>query len=297
MNYFPFPEYIPVGERKRRNEKAVARLIKQGKNVLPVTIQGTTIAKTFWGKSWCKNIESYQDYAYRLGRGRSYVRHGSVLDLQITPGLVTALVAGSSPRPYAIKISIAPLPADRWATLRQTCTGRIDSLLSLVQGRLPDEILRAFCHLETGLFPSPREIILRCDCPDSAGLCKHLAAVMYAIGARLDQSPELFFLLRGLDQNELLSTAAIDTLTAAPAELDTADLADTFGIDFDSPDIPSPAKKATAKPKPKKVAAKKTTSKPAAAKPKKPTAKTAAKTKIKSQDSNKKSSVQRTRRV
>ena len=245
MQYYSFyPEYVSVAERKKRNKTAVEKLAKKGYALNPVVLDGSKIAKTFWGKSWCKNIESYEDYEYRMGRGRSYVRHGAVLDLQITQGQITALVQGSYSAPYNIRIEITPLPRDKWDALRSRCTGQISSLLSLIQGKLPDEILKAFCEHDTGLFPAPYEIELECDCPDSAGLCKHLAAVMYGIGARLDSSPELFFTLRGIDQNELLSTGAVDTLTAAAPELDTAALSDTFGIELDTLDAfnaPAPA--------------------------------------------------------
>ena len=279
MSYYDYPEYVSVDERKRRNQAAAKRLEKKGHKLHPIILEGNAIAKTFWGKSWCKNIESYQDYAYRLDRGRSYVRQGAVLDLQITQGLITALVQGSERDPYAIRIDIAPLDLEKWDTLRKRCTGRIDSLLALVQGKLPDEILKAFCNHKDGLFPAPAEIKLKCDCPDSAGLCKHLAAVMYGIGARLDQSPELFFLLRGIDQSELLADGAIDSLTGAAPEIDTASLADTFGVDFDSLDEievmpvpkPTPVAKPSAKPTPAAKPA------PAATKPAAPVVTPAAK--------------------
>jgi uncharacterized Zn finger protein len=54
-----------------------------------------TVARTFWGEAWCENLERYSDFANRLPRGRTYVRNGSVVDLRIAPGAVTALVSGS----------------------------------------------------------------------------------------------------------------------------------------------------------------------------------------------------------
>ena len=235
MSYLDWHPYVPVAEKRRQAERELAKLRKRGQSVAPVTIEGRTIAKTFWGKSWCTNLERYSDYATRVPRGRTYVRNGSVLDLQITKGEVAAMVAGSSL--YKIKITIAPVNAGRWKAICRDCTGAIDSLVELLQGRLAKGIMDRVCREGDGLFPSPDEIKLSCSCPDWADMCKHVAAALYGIGARLDEKPELLFVLRGVDENELLSDAGQDLLLirAAPGAatlLGDNDVATLFGLEM-----------------------------------------------------------------
>lgn len=231
----------------------------------PVVIQGQKIATTFWGQSWCKNLESYSDYSNRLPRGRSYARNGSVLDLKIGKGMVNATISGS--RIYEATIKIDPLSKKRWDALKAECCGHIPSLLDLLKGKLSGTLLELITQKESGMFPSPREIHMDCSCPDWASLCKHLAAVLYGVGARLDRSPELFFLLRGVDHAELIGEASMDSFsTNLPQHEDLLvadDLGEVFGIDFSEPDeilkLPI-SKKKRATPK-KKTAAKKRSTK------------------------------------
>ena len=239
-DYFrSFPEYVPVAERRARAQRAAKNLAANGRAMRPVVLEGRTIARSFWGKAWCDNVENYRDFAYRLERGRSYVRSGAVIDLVIEPGLVKALVQGSMRRPYEQTIRIDPLAKARWEALKRKALGKVSSLLDLAAGRVPEELLRAFCAPRDGLFPARGEISFSCSCPDSARLCKHLAAVFYGVGARLDEDPTLFFTLRGIDPGELLSTAgAVDALTASAGdapEIDAAALGDVFGVSFDEP--------------------------------------------------------------
>lgn len=232
-----YPPYVPAAQKQYRNEKMAAKLSKDGRALQPVIITGRKIAMSFWGKAWCDNVESYQDYSNRLPRGRSYVRNGAVVDLQISTGKVTALVSGSSSQPYEITIDISPLAPERWEALKKKCLGKISSLLALVQGKLPQEILAEFCNRDTGLFPSPKEIKMSCSCPDWAALCKHLAAVLYGIGARLDEDPKLFFTLRGIKENDLIGKEVIGTLTeGVSSEIATDNLANVFDMELDSLD-------------------------------------------------------------
>jgi len=243
--YGGFPPYVPVAARRARALAAAARLVKgNGKKGTPerqlfpvAPIQGNKIARSFWGQAWCTNLESYSDYANRLPRGRSYVRHGCVADLQIDRGRVTALVSGTDL--YKIEISIKPLPVARWEAVTTKCAGQIDSLVALLRGNLPDPIMEVVTNRDHGLFPSPREIELDCSCPDWADMCKHIAAVLYGVGARLDEKPELLFALRGVDHLDLLEgAAATATGGAAPPTgakvLDPSDLSSLFGIEIDT---------------------------------------------------------------
>jgi uncharacterized Zn finger protein len=232
-NYRP---YVSAAEKRRRAEAALKKVAKGGQRLEPIAIDGRTIARSFWGKSWCGNLESYSDYSNRLPRGRSYVRNGSVLDLQISAGTVSALVSGSDL--YKIKISISPVKAAAWKALKQECSGRVGSLIDLLQGKLSAPVMEIITRRESGLFPKPAEIQLACSCPDYADMCKHVAAVLYGIGARLDRTPELLFVLRGADHLELITEAAesISASVATPAAdtlaLDV--LSDVFGIEIDS---------------------------------------------------------------
>lgn len=232
-----YREWRPYQSVAERRAKAAAHARKMGKSgvaMAPVTIAGRTIASTFWGQAWCRHLESFSDFSNRLPRGRSYVRNGSVLDLQIAPGSIKAQVMGSSL--YQGTIGIAPLNPKKWKAIKAECAGKIDSLVGLLQGRLSDAVMRVITDREKGLFPLPSEIKLECSCPDWASLCKHLAAVLYGVGARLDTQPELLFKLRGVDHLELISAAAEATvltpgLTGADS-LDDSQLSSVFGIDI-----------------------------------------------------------------
>ena len=231
-----FAPYVTVAELEAKADRTAARIAKKEKRELHgVKLAGRTIAKTFWGKAWCDNIESYRDYAYRLERGRKYVRSGSVIDLEISKGHVRALVCGSGREPYEVSVDIVPMAQAKWDGLVKRMSGKISSLMALAAGTLPKEMLEDFCNAETGLFPKPKEIKFACDCPDGAVCCKHVAAVLYAIGARLDDTPELFFTLRGVDAQSIVSSEkVVDTLTADTAsELASDDLGDVFGISLD----------------------------------------------------------------
>ncbi len=197
--------YVSVAERRRKAAREMLKLQQKGRPVSPVVIEGRAIAKTFWGKAWCDNLERYSDFANRLPRGRTYVRNGSVMDLQITPGAVKALVSGSEI--YQVAVKVTPVSKARWVSLCKDCAGAIDSLVELLQGRFSKGVMERICRERTGLFPSPAEIKLSCSCPDWASMCKHVAAVLYGIGARLDRQPELLFKLHQVDEKELLAKA------------------------------------------------------------------------------------------
>jgi uncharacterized Zn finger protein len=205
--------YVPVDERRRKAAREVETLRHKGHSVAPVTIEGRQIATTFWGKAWCDNLESYRDFENRLPRGRTYVRNGSVLDLQIARGNVTALVSGSEL--YRVAIAITEIPKASWKAIRADCSTGIDSLVELLQGRFSRGIMERLCRQNAGLFPKPAEIRLSCTCPDYASMCKHTAAALYGIGARLDHAPELLFQLRGVDAGELIAQVDVSLPIAA----------------------------------------------------------------------------------
>jgi uncharacterized Zn finger protein len=235
MSYFEWRDYVSVAEKRRSAEREIAKLRKRGRSIAPVVIEGRTIAKSFWGGSWCVNLERYSDYESRLPRGRSYVRNGFVVDLQIAKGKVSALVSGSEL--YEVGITIAPVAPKRWQAICRDCAGSIDSLVELLQGRLAKGVMDRVCREGDGLFPAPNEIKLACSCPDWADMCKHVAAVLYGVGARLDEKPQLLFVLRGVDENELLAGAGQDlaiskSTPAATKVLADNDVAALFGLEM-----------------------------------------------------------------
>jgi len=241
--------YVPVAARRRKAEREIEKLRKKGAVLSPVNIEGRQIARTFWGKAWCDNLESYRDYENRLPRGRTYVRNGSVVDLQIAPREITAIVSGS--KIYKVKVSIGGVGPARWKTLCADCSGGIDSLVELLQGRFSKGVMERLCRQDTGLFPRSSEIRFTCSCSDHALMCKHIAAVLYGVGARLDERPELLFRLRAVDETELLSdlgSALPDTRT----KRDTAqtlvhnDLAALFGLDMEESKAIAPSHSADA---------------------------------------------------
>ncbi len=234
-----FPTYVPVAARRARAARKVASLRKQGKKVQPVEITGNLIARSFWGKRWCKHLESFSDYRNRLPRGRSYARHGAVCDLAIRAGRVDALVVGT--RLYHVAIRIQKLKPAVWKSIKARCTGQIGSVIELLQGRLSDQVMAVVTDRNRGLFPTPSQIEFDCDCPDWAGMCKHVASVLYGVGNRLDDSPELLFLLRKVDESELIDAdLALPAGAAGADSLAEGDLSGIFGIDLDTDEARDP---------------------------------------------------------
>jgi len=243
MGYYDygFKPYVPVGKRKEIARKKMEQLKKKNPNLAPVIIEGNKIAESWWGISWNKNLERYSDYANRIGRGRSYVRQGAILDLQITKGKITALVQGSRPSPYEIDISIKPLSKDNWDAIRTKCEGKMESLASLLEGEFPKALGEIFTEKGRGLFPEPKEIKFKCSCPDWASMCKHIAATLFGVGARLDVDPLLFFILRNSDVNDLVSQAVMEkskkmikkSETKSKRVIEDADVSEMFGINVE----------------------------------------------------------------
>jgi uncharacterized Zn finger protein len=230
----------------------LAKLAKRGESPAPVKVEGRKIASSFWGKSWCENLERYSDFANRLPRGRTYVRNGSVVDLKINEGEVFARVAGSEL--YRIKIEVAPVKPARWKAICRDCAGTVGSLIELLQGRIAKSVMERVCSKGDGLFPAPGEIKLSCSCPDWADMCKHVAAALYGVGARLDEKPELLFVLRNVDQKELLAGAGRDLAftQAKPSAkvIDDGDVAALFGLEMaEAPAAETPVSVASARPK------------------------------------------------
>ncbi|GIK53088.1 MAG: hypothetical protein BroJett014_20610 [Planctomycetota bacterium] len=233
--YYGWKPYVPAAQRHANGQRRIEQLRKKGHPVAPVVIKGRVIAQSFWGKAWCDNLERYSDFANRLPRGRTYARNGSVIDLQITKGQVTALVSGSEI--YKVNVKVKRLPARDWVSVCDDCASEINSLVELLRGKLSHAAMERVCRPKTGLFPEPAQIEFKCSCPDFAYMCKHVAAVLYGIGARLDSQPELLFRLRDVDQQELVTGAGRNLALPAPIPgakrvLADGDLSQLFGLDL-----------------------------------------------------------------
>ncbi len=249
MAYYGWRPYVPVAQRRANAAREVQKLRKRGLTIEPVEIEGRKIARTFWGEAWCRHLEHFSDYANRLPRGRTYVRNGSVCHLAISKGKIEAIVSGSEL--YTVDINITPLSLAKWKKVRKQCVGQIGSLLELLQGRFSTNVMEIVTDRTHGLFPLLKEITFSCSCPDWADMCKHVAASLYGIGARLDDRPESLFVLRNVDHEELIS-AELDVQTATAGRgkrrrLVAPDLSDVFGVEVEEGPKPPSKKSATVK--------------------------------------------------
>ena len=230
--------YVSAAEKKELGRKAAAKLAKkEGRDPCPVQAAGRELAKTFWGKKWCENLERYSSIANRLPRGATYVRNGSVADLVIESGRVRAIVGGSEA--YTVTIRIGTLSSKTWKSIQRDCASGIETLLELLQGRFSTQVMIRLTQERGGLFPEKGEISMGCTCPDSAGVCKHIAAVFYGVAVRLDQQPELLFRLRNVGHLELIgragTAAALDEAlgVSSQGEFAAGDLGNIFGIELE----------------------------------------------------------------
>ena len=235
-----WPAYVSVGQRRDRVARQVELLRRVGLQVQPVAPGEYDDRRSVWRAAWCTHLESFSDYANRLPRGRSYVRHGAVVHLEIAPNMIRALVDGS--RTYFVDIAITPLAAATWRNVRRTCSGRIGSMLELLEGRISGEVMDVVADRRDGLFPQPSEIKLHCTCPDWAVMCKHVAAVLYGVGVRLDREPELLFTLRDVDPSELITGGVEVSAAGDEARSDVLpeeDLGAIFGVEFEGLTAPT----------------------------------------------------------
>lgn len=278
MAYWGYPRYVSVGEKRAKAERKLKQLRKKNPAIHPIVIAGSAIAKTWWGKSWNLNLERYADYSNRIGRGRSYVRHGAVLDLLITPGQVKSLVQGSRAKPYSVIIKIKGIGKNIWKNMKAACAGKLDTLPALLAGQFPKALGEIFTARGEGLFPSPKEIEFDCSCPDWAYMCKHVAATLYGIGARLDEDPGLFFKLRKVKVDDVIQQTVKDQSDkllkkaekASARTIAESDLSGMFGIDMEENidfDSPKTAKKVSDAGKTLPKAAKRTKTKASKRKP------------------------------
>ena len=227
--------YVSVAQKKAQAKNLARRLQEERPDLRLVCPQGRTIAASFWGKAWCRHLKTYADHVNRIGRGRSYVLNSAVCHLEVSSGRLEALVAGSHGHPYKVTVTVQPVGQSQWRAITEACAGRVGSMLDLLSGRFPKEIMARVSDPETGLFPKLGELKFACSCPDWAQMCKHVAAVLYALGHRLDEEPELLFTLRGVDPGELANLQALGQVASAgaPADISAEALSAMLGIELD----------------------------------------------------------------
>ena len=227
----PFGDsYVRVKKRRETAESIAARLTAEGEELQPVKAHGKAIASSFWGRVWCRAIEDWQDYESRLPAGRSLLKNGGVIDLKLSENRAQAQVVAD--RLYQVQIRFEGVEEEQLNALRNACAGKLTSLIDLIRGDLSDDVMELICDPAFGLFPRYSELKPSCDCLDDAVLCRHAAAALYAIAPRLDDQPELFFTLRGIDPESFFALDAV----AGPEEagdLSAEDLSATFGIEID----------------------------------------------------------------
>jgi uncharacterized Zn finger protein len=278
MPYWRYPRYVSVAEKKAKAARKLKQLRKKNPAIQPIVLEGKAIAKTWWGKSWNLNLERYADYSNRIGRGRSYVRHGAVLDLQISAGQVQSMVQGSRTKPYKVTIKIKGIKKTIWKNMKAACAGKLESLPELLDGKFPKALGEVFTAQGRGLFPSPQEIDFVCSCPDWAYMCKHVAATLYGIGTRLDDDAGLFFKLRKVKIDDLIQQTLKDQSykllekaeKMSPGKIAESDLSGMFGIDMEDDldlDFPKTSEKAAGPGKKFRTAAKQSKAKTAKRKP------------------------------
>ena len=221
-------EFSPRLKAADLEKLAATRLAEyqaEGEELQPVVNKTRKLARNFWGSAWMKQLALCESGGMCLAPGRTLLRHACVLHVDIQPGSISALV--SAEEVFEVELKLKSLDEERLDRLAATCSGHIDSLLSLMQGKVDEAVLQQLCNPENGLLPTPEDWHMHCTCPDWAEPCPHAAAAIYAAGCLIDEKPELLFTLRGIQPEALLSAPA-------PAnEIDADKLSAMFGIDLD----------------------------------------------------------------
>lgn len=217
---------LKAADLERLAQQHREQLAAAGVELHPVVSRSRKLATSFWGSAWMRRLSVCEAGGLCLAPGRTLLRHGCVLDVRVTPGRAEALV--SADELYEVELRLSPPEEEQVEHLATLCAGKIDTLLSLLEGRVDEALLQQLCDPENGLLPDARDWHISCSCPDWAEPCPHAAAVMYALGVLLDSQPELLFTLRSIDPAVLIRRPQ-----QATACFDAASLSATFGIDLD----------------------------------------------------------------
>lgn len=222
------PPRLKAAELKALAKQRAEELCAAGEQLQPVVCSTRKLASHFWGAAWMRHLALCEAGGLCLAPGRTLLRHGCVLDLRIAPGAIHALV--SAEQLYEVHLTLRAPDDERREELAQLCSGRIGSLMALLEGQANDELLQLLCEPESGLLPAPHEWHMSCTCPDWTEPCPHAAAAIYAAGVLIDSDPSLLFTLRSVDPASLISLPS----PADTADLPTSRLEDIFGLTIDS---------------------------------------------------------------
>jgi hypothetical protein len=163
------------------------------------------IAQTWWSGRFIAVLESII-VGGRLERGRNYARRGQVISMDVTAGLVSALVQGSRVQPYRVRIGLDAFGRPEWAAAERALAASAWYSAKLLAGEMPEDIEDVFAGLGLALFPaSAAELSMYCSCPDWEVPCKHIAAVFYLLAEAFDDDPFSILAWRGRDREDLLA--------------------------------------------------------------------------------------------
>lgn len=161
---------------------------------------------TWWGRAWVDALEQRARLdPNRLPRGRDYARSGSVGELVLAPGEVSAPVQGRKSAPYQVRIRVRRFADDEWDRVLEAISAQLGHAAAMLDGELPPEVAADIAAVGLDLLPGPGEVGPRCNCPDDADPCKHSAAVCYLVADALDADPFTVLLLRGKTRGEVLA--------------------------------------------------------------------------------------------
>jgi hypothetical protein len=190
------------------------------------------IGQTWWSGRFIAVLEAII-VGGRLDRGRNYARRGQVISMEVTAGLVSALVQGSRVQPYRVRIGLGAFAAAEWAAAERALSASAWYTAKLLAGEMPEDIEEAFSGVGLALFPaSAAELSMYCSCPDWEVPCKHIAAVFYLLAEAFDEDPFSILAWRGRGREEFLAGLDAARGGAAPGEPAGVPLADCLGSFF-----------------------------------------------------------------
>ena len=220
---------LSLSERRKLSEKEKKRLMEEGIDLNPLEVKPREkITKKFWGKLWYQYLSAFEDLDYRLLEGRKLVSANSLLNLVTEELSLKGLVFDQDS--YQVQIKFEPLSEEQKNTFSSEVTENVGSLLSLLEGKFSDEMCERITEESSGLFPSLGEIHFDCPCMDYADLCKHSAACLIGLAKRFDENPDLFFKLRGLSPEDLLTQEKGEKLV----DIDEEEVSKLFDIDLEN---------------------------------------------------------------
>lgn len=167
---------------------------------------------TAWGQRFLQALEQGLE-PKRLARGRQYSASHRVPDWAWTGGHLrfsgknrgTAYYGMNEPIRFEGHIEISPLPGCLWQAVIPELGNQAGFIARLLLNEIPDSLeshLQARGH---SLIPGRygEDLQATCSCPETESPCRHVAAVLVALAARIDQTPLLLFELRGLNRATL----------------------------------------------------------------------------------------------